>query len=185
MTKEEREKAIDLLDNLLGMVADNQDNDYDKALKMGIESLRREPSTDAVSRATVLTLINDVKKADGFNDYSQYEYLFDNVDKMPMSVPTQRWIPCSERLPETDGDYLLFGKVCEDEEEYQFIGSYDSGCEQFGIWEEQFDRTTLGCLGSEFFEYSSVVAWMPLPKPYKQDEPLLSYADQDTMQPAT
>lgn len=54
MTKEEREKAIDLLDNLLGMVEDNQDNDYDKALKMGIESLRREPSTDAVSRKSML-----------------------------------------------------------------------------------------------------------------------------------
>ena len=44
MTKEEREKAIDLLDNLIGMVEDNQDNDYDKALKMGIESLRKEPT---------------------------------------------------------------------------------------------------------------------------------------------
>lgn len=78
-----------------------------------------------------------------------------------------RWIPVSERLPESDGDYLLFGKVEEDEENYIFVGEYDSCGEQFGIWEEQFDRTTLGCLGSEFYEYASVLAWMPLPEPYK------------------
>ena len=34
------EKAIDLLDNLLGMIEDNQDNDYDEALKMGIQALK-------------------------------------------------------------------------------------------------------------------------------------------------
>jgi len=37
MTKEEREKAIDLLDNLLGMIEDNQGNDYDFALKKGLK----------------------------------------------------------------------------------------------------------------------------------------------------
>lgn len=42
MTKEEREKAIDLLDNLLGMIEDNQGNDYDFALKKGIEALKQE-----------------------------------------------------------------------------------------------------------------------------------------------
>ena len=36
MTKQE---AIDLLDNLIGFVEDNQNNDYDEALKMAIEAL--------------------------------------------------------------------------------------------------------------------------------------------------
>ena len=35
-----REKAIDLLDNLLGMIEDSQDNDYDTAFKMGINALK-------------------------------------------------------------------------------------------------------------------------------------------------
>lgn len=34
------EKAIDLLDNLLGVIEDNQGNDYDEALKMGIQALK-------------------------------------------------------------------------------------------------------------------------------------------------
>ena len=50
---------------------------------------------DSVNRATVLSLISDVQNADGFKDYSQYEYLFDQVDKMPMATPTRKvgkWI---------------------------------------------------------------------------------------------
>ena len=35
-----RDKAIDLLDNLVGMVEDNNESDYDTALKMGIDALK-------------------------------------------------------------------------------------------------------------------------------------------------
>lgn len=41
MTKEE---AIDLLDNLIGMITDNQDSDYDEALKMAIKALKERPN---------------------------------------------------------------------------------------------------------------------------------------------
>lgn len=37
----EREEAIDLLDNLIGLIEDNQSNDYDCALRMAIEALRQ------------------------------------------------------------------------------------------------------------------------------------------------
>ena len=36
-------EAINLLDNLLGMVDDNQNSDYDQALHMGIDALKAEP----------------------------------------------------------------------------------------------------------------------------------------------
>ena len=39
-----REEAIDLLDNLVGMVDDNHGSDYDEALKMGKEALKQESS---------------------------------------------------------------------------------------------------------------------------------------------
>lgn len=81
-----------------------------------------------------------------------------------------RWIPCSERLPDKEGTYLLWGKLADDEDCYCFIGNYDEGCEQFGDWQEQFDAHTLGCLGSEFYEYECVLAWQPLPKPYEPKE---------------
>ena len=39
------EKAINLLDNLIGMIEDNIDSDYDTALRMGIKALKQEPKT--------------------------------------------------------------------------------------------------------------------------------------------
>ena len=38
-----REEAIELLDNLTGMVEDNQNSDYDMALKMAIKALEQAP----------------------------------------------------------------------------------------------------------------------------------------------
>ena len=38
-----KEEAIELLDNLIGMIEDNQDNDYDEALKMGIKAIENQP----------------------------------------------------------------------------------------------------------------------------------------------
>ena len=46
MTKEE---AIDLLDNLIGMVEDNHNSDYDTALKMGIKALKQDKNCEEVS----------------------------------------------------------------------------------------------------------------------------------------
>jgi rubrerythrin len=39
----DKNTAINLLDNLIGMVEDTQENDYDTALKMGIEALNVQP----------------------------------------------------------------------------------------------------------------------------------------------
>lgn len=51
MTREEREKAIDVLDNMRGMIEDNQGNDYDFALKKGIEALKHEQGSDEMTVA--------------------------------------------------------------------------------------------------------------------------------------
>lgn len=44
-----REEAIDLLDNLIGMVEDNHKSDYDMALQMAIQALEQEPKWISVS----------------------------------------------------------------------------------------------------------------------------------------
>lgn len=61
---------------------DSRCNDYHK-VNQGSNKSEIPTSSDCVSRSTVLTLINDVKNANGFSEYSQYEYLFDQVDTMP------------------------------------------------------------------------------------------------------
>ena len=79
------------------------------------------------------------------------------------------WIPVTERLPEKDGDYLVTFEEGY-AEDYGFdpigIAPFEVDCEGFGIWQEHFDRQTLGSLGSDWVEIK-VIAWMPLPEPYK------------------
>ena len=102
-------------------------------------------------------------------DYKRLCHALD-LEKAEQEQKSGKWISVSERLPEKDGEYLLFGKIDKDEENYIFVGDYDSCGEQFGIWQEQYDRSTLGCIGSEFYEYASVIAWMPLPESYEPQE---------------
>ena len=45
-----REEAIDLLDNLIGIVEDNHKSDYDMALQMAIQALEQEPKTDILDK---------------------------------------------------------------------------------------------------------------------------------------
>ena len=42
-------EAIDLLDNLIGMVDDNHDSDYDTALRMGIKALKQMQAESEVN----------------------------------------------------------------------------------------------------------------------------------------
>lgn len=95
----------------------------------------------------------------------------DSIDMAIKALEQEtKWIPVSERLPESDGDYFLFGKVVEDDDtENIFIGMYDACAEKFGYWEDYYDRNTLGFLDSELIEYNKVIAWMPLPEPYKAE----------------
>ena len=53
-----REEAKELLDNLIGMVSDNQESDYDTALKMAIEALKQESMLEKI-KADVEKLAND------------------------------------------------------------------------------------------------------------------------------
>ena len=56
---------------------------------------------------------------------------------------TQQWIPCSERLPDQNGKYLVVGR-----QKAINILKFDGG-RWYGKW--------------------GVVAWMPLPSPYREE----------------
>lgn len=84
------------------------------------------------------------------------------------NVGTNGWIPCSVRLPKEDGSYLVQSVF---EEKVHFYDQYyDSGCEAFGTYMDYYDKNTLGFLDSEFVKDEYVVAWQPLPEPYKESE---------------
>ena len=57
-----------------------------------------------------------------------------------------KWIPCSERLPDEKGEYLLTLEMRD--------GTYECDMDKFNGKKWQY------------YHKGEVVAWMPLPKPY-------------------
>ena len=73
------------------------------------------------------------------------------LEELPSAQP-QRWIPCSERLPE-DGTWNIFtdGKKIS-------IGRY------------KFDVISHFWPEPRWFDLEDAIAWMPLPEPWKGEE---------------
>ena len=86
-----------------------------------------------------------------------YEWACDLIDCIP-TVESPKWIPIEERLPESAGFYLITFKSS--------MGNYIV-CEMCyrkneDNWAENGVKPV--CLRNE-----EILAWMPLPKPYKKE----------------
>ena len=64
------------------------------------------------------------------------------------------WIPCSERLPKENGEYI----VSLEDSVYPWAKFFN------GKW----FMLSINAIAREFGEYE-VIAWMPLPKPYREE----------------
>ena len=87
--------------------------------------------------------------------------------KLPSVQPEQKWIPCSERCPEKNGRYLATRglKACNSIWNRVYIINYSDlmGLKAEKIWWD-------GNVGkSDFQRIDDVVAWMPLPEPYRKE----------------
>lgn len=71
--------------------------------------------------------------------------LIDSIRAMEKETKNNGWIPCSERLPEENGLYL----VC-----YENLNCYPSKC--------------LFLNGK--FNDTHILAWQPLPEPYREEQ---------------
>ena len=71
-----------------------------------------------------------------------------------------RWIPCSERLPETSGYYL----ACvydSDVDDFDFRKNWFAHKDDYDMDESEW---------RELQPFEMVTAWIPLPKPYRESE---------------
>ena len=77
-----------------------------------------------------------------------------DIKSLPSAQPEQRWIPCSERLPEPKETENLIAKYYLVQNEYgdMMVARWDGNG-----WEQMYQH--------EYLE-DDVIAWMPLPKPY-------------------
>ena len=91
--------------------------------------------------------------------------------ELPSAQPEQRWIPCSERLPEIKQHVLLscYGRVI-----YGRMISKDgnSGYPVFEICDSVGEKRpiVLETTVHSKFTTSRIIAWMPLPEPYMRGE---------------
>lgn len=72
----------------------------------------------------------------------------DNGERVIFNVLPD-WIPVSKRLPEEDGRYIVTKRDERDDEEIYVTTSYYQN-DEYG-----------------FFSEEEIIAWMPLPEPYK------------------
>lgn len=81
------------------------------------------------------------------------------IKALPSSQTEQRWIPCSERLPEEWRDVLLsFDKSIT---EWTNVGYMFRDEETFEYWFQSDGMS---------YKKDDVLAWMPLPDAYEEDK---------------
>ena len=82
------------------------------------------------------------------------------IDEQPTIQPEPHWIPVTERLPENEKRVLILN----DDNLYMigFIREYDCWNE----WRYQYEMYDDDVYEEE--EQGKIVAWMPLPEPYKE-----------------
>ena len=102
---------------------------------------------DLISRQAAIDGKICIQLSNGVEIYSDEAVPVDYLKALPSA---QQWIPCSERLPEDDRKVLICrknGSVGE--------GRYYSIIGEWSRW--------------DINDLKDVVAWMPLPEPYKEE----------------
>lgn len=100
-----------------------------------------------------------IKKLEGKEEEEYYGWVFnygdvfDAIDELS-TVEQSRWIPCSERLPEKWGDYLVTSK-------WKGVGSGTVYIEtNMAVYNKRAKK----------WDHPDVIAWQPLPQPYTESE---------------
>ena len=92
--------------------------------------------------------------------YVHYEDMVHAVKNLPSAQP--RWIPCEERLPEEQDEYLV-----------TWVTKRYSGKRLVGIGIFEYDLSEDNWLFDDYMNAyvdATVTAWMPLPEPYKEGQ---------------
>ena len=102
---------------------------------------------------------NDYLVVDYFNSKDRGMFtsgILQAIDEQPSVQPEPQWIPCSERLPDM-GFSVLVTAI-----QNNFVYVAEAVMEMDGTWSQMRWSASL--------KANEVIAWMPLPEPYKGDE---------------
>ena len=96
-----------------------------------------------------------MKGAECINALSQEfpeHYGIENIEALELAIEVlkkNQWIPCSERLPDEEGMYLITARV------------YDKKEIQYAFYQKEIGL---------FICNGTAIAWQPLPEPYEEGE---------------
>ena len=123
---------------------------------------------DLISRQAAIDALDKRFDSIPMEQTTEILLLRKDLRELPSVQPEQRWIPCSERLPEIKQHVLLscYGRVI-----YGRMISKDGNggypvfeiCDSVGEKRPIVLETTV----HSKFTTSRIIAWMPLPEPYK------------------
>ena len=107
--------------------------------------------SDLISRQWLLDLYETPRGRDGVDWKVPLEVVQQNIKDAPSAEAVQEWIPVSEKLPK-DSNMVLVTRYG-----YIELGKYENGEWFFG-------------LDSLWLKTYGIIAWMPLPEPWKDGE---------------
>ena len=158
MTREERENALHCLKVMIDEEMCEEcklygttgtDHCEEDCVRVAIEALEQEPNTWSLDDAREDFMYDVYNTLDFLPTNEEANQIIDSFDRVTSSIKQEpRWIPVTERLPEEKGLYLVSVKNDHNRR-------YSKTCWFHG--------------GDNWFARQDVLAWMPLPEPYKAE----------------
>lgn len=125
-----------------------------EALHAARKALEQEPCEDAVSRKSVIAIIQ--------NHWWNCRDIDKLVNDLPSVTPQEpNWIKCSEHLPDFDVDVLATTKEYGDVVKVTRWRTILKDCG----WE----WVLVDNIEGNVYNSDEIIAWMPLPQPYKTE----------------
>lgn len=129
-----------------------------------------EPCEDTISRQSAIQAAECIVDHHAITPYQTMRSAMDHLQRilrgMPSAQPEQQWIPCSERMPDANGMYLV---TMMEKAKAEDLG--------FDLDEIEVRKMRYSCnVGWQMPRHipkwiddvitDEVIAWMPLPEPY-------------------
>ena len=134
-----------------------------RAIKEAIEALEKEPCEDAISKSDVFEILGNLMSIpydfDRQINEKDVSESMDEIKALPSVTPTRKkeeWISCDEKLPKPN-------ELADNVRKYYLIqDEYGDMCVA------RYTKKGWHPIESLFF-LDDVVAWIPLPEPYKAE----------------
>lgn len=110
---------------------------------------------EAVEKAT--DVLEEASKGVCYVTEVDVEWLITAIEALSQP-PADQWLPCSERLPDKGGTYLVTQERYRlDDRLYKKPVAVETTFAEFNFMDDVWNRA----------RHLKVIAWMPLPEPYK------------------